>query len=289
MKEPFADDSPPAGYAHRQEGPTHLVCVAEWKEFQRILMEQDFDSLPLWEGAKGRAPLRRLALSGRSDALVRAVRRGGLLRRWRGETFGRTGRFLKELEASERLHAGGLRTPRILALKLEKTARGALRRPGWRAWTVLEPVAGAEPLREALLLVRASESSAPERGEALAEQAAHLLWGMHEAGVVHADPHVGNFLANREGVWLLDLDKARLPSRVGLLPRVGNLLRFVRSLEKARAQGFSLSPGLERHFLDSYAARMKSTRFSVLLDGLAALHGLLRPARVAWWRATGTA
>jgi tRNA A-37 threonylcarbamoyl transferase component Bud32 len=283
VKELFAGDSPPAGYAHRQEGPTHLVCVAEWKKFQKTLMKQDFDSLPLWEGAKGRAPLRRLALSGRSDALVRAVRRGGLLRCWRSETFGRPKRFLKELEASERLRAAGLRTPRILALKLEKTARGALRRPGWRAWTVLEPVAGAEPLREALL------SSAPERGEALAEQAARLLWGMHEAGAVHADPHAGNFLANREGVWLLDLDKAKISSRVGPLPRVGNLLRFVRSLEKIRAQGFSLSPGLGRHFLDSYAARMKSTLFSALLGGLAALHGLLRPARVAWWRATGAA
>ncbi len=283
MKELFAGGSPPAGYAHRQKGSTHLVCIAKWKKFRKTLMKQDFDSLPLWEGAKGRAPLRRLAMSGRSDALVRAVRRGGLLRRWRSEAFGSPKRFLKELEASERLRAAGLRTPRILAMKLEKTARGALRRPGWKAWTVLEPVAGAEPLRAALL------SSAPERGEALAEQAARLLWSMHEAGAVHADPHAGNFLASREGVWLLDLDKARLPSRVGLLPRVGNLLRFVRSLEKARAQGLSLSPGLERHFLESYAARMKSARFSVLLNGLAALYGLLRPARIAWWRATGAA
>jgi tRNA A-37 threonylcarbamoyl transferase component Bud32 len=283
VKELFAGGSLPAGYAHRQKGPTHLVCVAKWKKFRKTLMEQDFDSLPLWEGARGRAPLRRLAMSGRSDSLVRAVRRGGLLRRWRSEAFGSPKRFLMELEASERLRAAGLRTPRILALKLKKTARGALRRPGWKAWTVLEPVAGAEPLRAALL------SSAPERSRALAEQAARLLWGMHEAGAVHADPHAGNFLASREGVWLLDLDKARLPSRVGSLPRVGNLLRFVRSLEKARAQGFSLSPGLERHFLESYAARMKSTRFSVLLDCLAALYGLLRPARIAWWRATGAA
>jgi tRNA A-37 threonylcarbamoyl transferase component Bud32 len=264
----------PPGFALREHSPFSAVADSSASLPDDVLWN-DWDGLPAAEGARGRAPLRLLRLPDGSEALVRSARRGGALRGMRSGLFRSTERFFRELTASARLHAAGVPTPRILAVKFERVGEK------FRAWTAMERVEGAEPLPARLARV-------PAEGDSWMDRAALLLWRMHEEGVVHADSHAGNFLAAGGELFVSDLDDAelRLPAPPDVA-RARNLLRFARSLAKLRMRNPAMHARWEAALFVRYAALMRTEPFRRLAGRAYAWHRLMTPFRRLRWRLSG--
>ncbi|WP_298015021.1 3-deoxy-D-manno-octulosonic acid kinase [uncultured Castellaniella sp.] len=156
-------------------------------------------------------------------AVLRHYRRGGLRARlgrhaycWLGESRVRA---WAEVRALAHLRSAGLRVPEPLAAAY------------WR---------DGLSYRNAILVARipGARSLAGQLDRADPEAVARAIRAMHEAGVRHADLNAYNILFDdRDRVWLIDFDRARL-GVVSPGQRRKNLLRLRRSLVKvAGARG----------------------------------------------------
>jgi 3-deoxy-D-manno-octulosonic acid kinase len=237
------------------------------------------DDLPV-AASTGRAPLRRVE-SPLGPLLVRESRKGGALRRLRGRRFLGRVRPLDELVLARRLLAA--RVPVV-----EAVAAVALGSPlGWRGFLVTREVRGGLDL-QSWLYAREDHPHWPARDVLAA--AGRAVRALHDAGVEHADLHGKNLLLDPDtaGARVVDLDRAR-PHDAPLSERerLGNLVRFARSVEKHRLRGMRVGRRDALRFLAAYAgdaeggARWLEAVRAELRRGLA--------LRVAWWRLTGQA
>lgn len=172
----------------------------------------------------GRGTLRRAPLPDGSHALIRRVRRGGLLRDLLPDLFLGASRSLAELRAAERLAERGLAAP-VLTVEM-------------RGWGLVSLRVAVLEIEDSCDLLRwAGEGRPPQEQVEVARLAGRTVRGMHDSGVSHADLNAANLLLVGSGedrrVLVVDLDKARsFPHAVPAGRREREVLRLCRSLDK---------------------------------------------------------
>jgi ADP-heptose:LPS heptosyltransferase len=226
--------------AHRIDGyhvgPLDRLSREQARDIVRLIRQAAPAGAP---GLSGRGGLVRGRVAGVGAVVVKAYRRGGLLRhlnrRHHLHLAGRT-RGEREFDMLARARAAGIEVPEPVAYAWE--GRGVI-----RAWLVSREAAGAEPLSE---LARRD----PEGLPALAPAVAGLIARTIDARICHADLHPGNILVDASGrVCLVDLDKGRRWG--GSLERLERRIRrrFRRAVAKHRlpwALNGMLPPGAGR-------------------------------------------
>jgi len=173
---------------------------------------------------RGRGRPSRVALPDGAPGVLRGYRHGGMFRALTGRRFTGTPRPLVELVATERARAGGVRAPEILAAYVRRVTLVC-----HVGYLLTREIPGAVDLMTLI------ESGMATRGvfRRLGAETAR----MHAAGVRHADLHVKNVLVTGGEVTIIDFDRARVFDEVPREDRVGNLLRFDRSVVKLGRKG----------------------------------------------------
>src|SRR6266850_650456 len=192
----------------------------------------------------GRAPVLLVSEERIGEAVVRRYIHGGLLARWTRDQFWGPGRPLGELAASEHVRTRGIASPEILALYLLR-AGGSFH----RGCVVTRKISQSLNLGEWLRL----GGREPGAWNPLLREVARAVAGLHAAGCVHRDLNLSNLLVSPTGIWILDLDGARLQSAVRLRHRGWNLLRLYRSLGKETGRREPLDDSQRLAFLRHYA------------------------------------
>lgn len=177
------------------------------------------------EERPGRGRTARLDLPGGGGAVLKRMRRGGLLSgAWR-DRFPGTGRLLANLAVPMEAIARGVPTPEPLAMLVMRAGGGL-----FRAWLAVEEVTGSVDL-----LTRMRRPPVPTDKQMRA--VLRTVRRMHDAGLHHRDLNLANLLVlERDGGWdvhVIDLDRAVL--RAGPLSfrrRLSSLRRLERSYLK---------------------------------------------------------
>jgi tRNA A-37 threonylcarbamoyl transferase component Bud32 len=217
-----------AGFESRTEG--NMLLLSRGPLAELMVARPVSDLLSRGEGAvEGRRSHTVLNLPGGGRAVVRHYIHGGVLRGITGDRFAGSERFFEEIRASEHLRAQGVNTPEVLGL-LVQAGRLGFRR-GALVTRMLE--GGIDLLGYLKSETGRKQIADPSVKRAIIGAAARQVRRMHDAGVFHADLHIKNLLVSPDGgVWILDLDRARLMKRLGSSRRLSNLIRLGRSLEK---------------------------------------------------------
>ncbi|WP_345797663.1 3-deoxy-D-manno-octulosonic acid kinase [Castellaniella sp. MT123] len=212
----------PAGWV-RRPFPGGVLCVPE--RLAAAAGRTWFDparpgALPVGEGGRQAA---WFVDGDHGPAVLRHYRRGGLRARLGRESYLWLGaarvRALAEVRALVHLRSAGVRVPEPLGAAY------------WRSGLFY---------RNAILIARiaGARALAGRLDQADPAAVARAIGAMHAAGVLHADLNAYNILFDdRDQVWLIDFDRARLVV-VSSEQRRKNLLRLRRSLVKvAGARG----------------------------------------------------
>ena len=196
---------------------------------------------------RGRGRPCRVLLPGGGSGVLRGYRHGGMFRAVTGCRFLGFPRPLAELTATEAARRAGVRVPEVLAVWFRYVGRVF-----HEGWILTREIEGATDLMTAL-----TGGDVP-RGvfRALGEETRK----MHDAGVWHADLHVKNVLLSGDGVTIIDFDRARAGSDVSRDDRVGNLLRFDRSVEKLGRSGVHVPSKDRMRFFHGYRKEAVSRR-----------------------------
>jgi len=183
-----------------------------------------------------------LIRAGGETWVLKAYRRGGLVRFFNACRYWGHARFLRELRLAALAEEAGVPTPEVLALILEGAGFGSV-----RAWLLSRHVSGGRPAGE-YLGQRAAASMARAAGQAVRR--------MHEAGVDHHDLHldniVGAFDSRGARACIVDWDRARL-RRLGWNAN-RNLFRLWSSLEEDGRVDRRGARRLVRAFVRAYFA-----------------------------------
>jgi len=229
------------------------VCLVEAGLAEALLaagLVQIAESAPAASGGPtGRAPHARIRLADGTDVILRRYRHGGLLAPLTGDRFLSSDRFRSEFEIGRAAWAAGVPTARPVAVGWGAT--GLFR----RGFIATLAISGARDLLDLF----ARPSTEPVRVSA-ARACARAVRRLHDAGIVHADMHLKNLLVG-EGAdgkpggtaWVIDLDLARrevAPLPIG--PRVSNLARLYRSVEKHRRLGLTIGDAEVEAFCEAY-------------------------------------
>ncbi|MBI2193235.1 MAG: hypothetical protein HYU36_14765 [Planctomycetes bacterium] len=215
--------------------------------------------------------------------MVRRYVHGGLLGRLLGDLQWGWGRAIHELRVSDAARSRGLPTPEIVGIRGRKVFG-----PLWRLDLLTRKVEDGQAV-EAFL----QAGPRPAAGRTLARRLALFLRRMHDSGLVHADPHIRNFLVRslgRQGdpeIVLLDLDRSRLVDRLTPAMADASLFRLNRSLEKFGVSSEDVSSTDRLRFLLAYSGETGPTR-APMRDRLKRCQRHLRMHRF-WWKLCGWA
>jgi len=167
------------------------------------------------------------------DAIVvRPNRHGGLLGRFLGDLYLDAERPHRELVLLWSLRRAGIPTLEPIASVTER------RGPFFRGYLITEFLPGAIDLLRFL-----AARGDPKDRMAILRRAGENLRRLHDLGVFHADLQLENLLVREGEVYVIDLDRSRQRPPLPPSLRLKNLLRLLRSAEKAmRAGRISLSP-----------------------------------------------
>ena len=216
--------------------PSGFTFVADRR--LRLLVRTDAPELAalMRRWASGTLPPARALLGGRGGigafqvrpdltVVMRPYRRGGLMSRLnQTRYFGARPRPFRELRASERLRAADVATPAVLAAAVLWDAPGC-----YRGALATYEVPGAINLWHYL-----QQALPIERGPACVAAAA-VTRRMHDAGAVHPDLNLQNYLVRRTPsgceAWVIDLDRTRF-TRITPAVRRAAFDRICRSIRK---------------------------------------------------------
>lgn len=223
----------------------------------RVLVRRGYERWPELLGQPGRAPMRFVG-GGRAEhplielptgehVLLRAYRRGGLMRHLNRDRYLFGHRAFDELRATERARLAGVRAPVVLS---------AVERPaavGYTAVLATLWIEGATALADVL--------ASPGRwavAEPVLVETGRQMGRMHAAGIAHPDLNLNNLLLTPAetprgrsrgpgiapgssvlDVHLLDFDRARVRRAVPPARRARDLRRLARS---ARKHGVPFGP-----------------------------------------------
>jgi hypothetical protein len=264
------------GFERIERDGTLILVRPEWKAALLDDLLQGFAGVPnelRRSYAHGRRPhFSYLPKGAPARVFVRRASRGGLIGTLLGGLYVGSGRPLRELRAAESARAAGVNVPEPLAIAAVRTFG-----PFHRLIVVSREIEGAEDL----LSLSGRLSSARKR-ELLA-RVADAMRRLHEAGVYHADLTMKNILVADSGVYIIDLDKARLPGTRTADLDVQNLARLNRSVEKLLGKGGWISRTDKLRFLRRYLGGRERVRE---LAGRCA-QGLW--AHRLWWAVGGRA
>lgn len=217
----------PSGFEAVTEGRLQMLVRAGLRDvLAPLLRSWSTDSLPLGRPlAGGRGGV--AAFDPRTDVAVvlRPCRRGGWIGRFnRDHYFGYEARPFHEVAVTEHLRTHGVPTVEMLA--------GAVR------WIVPGCYRGAVVSREvpdALNLWQALQRAAASERSALCAAAAATTRRLHDAGAVHPDLNLQNYLLRRDGgEWralIIDCDRVRL-APVSPRDRRAAFARLCRSIRR---------------------------------------------------------
>ena len=221
----------------------------------------------------------RILESGGVVIRLRPNRHGGVLARFLGDRFLSPIRPFREFQTSVALRERGIPLPTpILAVGRR---RGLFWRSAFGSIDRADARDGAQWLQS--------------RPSAIELRIACIAFGralrlFHDAGGLHGDLHLRNVLIEFKNekqtneslrCILIDLDRTRLVECASPRQRTRELMRFVRSLEKAD-RGDLASRRFRALALSAYCAGDRGLRRSILRWG--ALEGLrVRRHRLGWW------
>lgn len=264
------------GYETLERGRDTIVIRRDWKECLLDDLLTDFRDVP-----DGR---RRVHVHGRvahfsyeprnapGRVFVRHAARGGIVGSLMGGLYTAAGRPVRELRASRAALERGVRVPEPVAVRATRVA-GIF----WRFTIVTREVAEARNL----LAVAAALDPAEKR--TLSERVADEMRRLHEAGVYHADITLKNILLSGSDVYIIDLDKARMPGRPEERMAVENLSRLNRSVEKLLGRRGTVTRADKLRFLRRYlGGRERIREWSRRCAAGLWFHRL-------WWSVTGQA
>ena len=222
----------PPGFRLVRDGRLRILLRGDTPELEGLLRRWATNTLPParallgGRGGVGAFPLRPDLV-----AVLRPYRRGGLIRRInQSRYFGARPRPFRELRASEALRAAGVPTPEVLAAAVRWDVPGC-----YRGALATREVPGTINLWRYL-----QQAPAPERGPACVAAAA-VTRQMHDAGAIHPDLNLQNYLVRRTAsghdAWIIDLDRVRLvpvtpPARRAAFERI---CRSIRKLDPESA------------------------------------------------------
>ena len=150
--------------------------------------------------------------------IVRKCLRGGMIRHFIRESYLLHNRPLRELRLHDHVWRQGLPVPEPLGVAWQ-----------WHGPFLSGFFATVEiPAPNLLEYVQ----TRAEQGVEVMRRCGELFRRMHDLGVWHADLQVRNILVSDSGLYLIDLDNARLTPGMSRVQRARNLFRFRRSLEK---------------------------------------------------------
>jgi len=221
----------PAGFEWAREGRLVIALRSDVRELLLPLVQQWAESrLPAGRPlAGGRGGAAAFDLSAGLSVVLRPCRRGGLVSRVNREIyFGWRPRPWRELVVTEALRSRGVATVEMLGAGVR------WRGPLWYRGAVV-----SREIPAALNLWRHLETVAPAARVRACERAAAVIRRMHDAGVVHPDLNLQNFLVREDKVGsevlVIDLDRARLaPARKA--DREAAFLRLQRSVRRLDPQ-----------------------------------------------------
>lgn len=158
--------------------------------------------------------------------VIRPNRHGGALGRFLGDVYLDPNRPHRELILLWRLGNLGIPTLDPIASVTEQKT------PFCKGFLITKFLQGAVDLRQFL-----AQEGRPRQRMAVICKAAETIRRLHDLGVFHADLQLENLLVKGEEVYIIDLDRSW--QRVPLSPslRLKNLLRLLRSAEKAQKGG----------------------------------------------------
>jgi hypothetical protein len=216
----------PDGYCITNAGRLRLVVRDGMPELAALLQRWAAQTLPPARALLGgRGGVGAFQLRPELTVVLRPYLRGGLVRHLtRTRYVGLRPRPWRELRASAALRAADVPTPEVLGAAV------------W--WTVPGCYRGALATREvpgAINLWHYLQMAAPgERGAACAAAAA-VTRRMHDAGAVHPDLNLQNYLVRRTAAgfdaWIVDLDRVHF-RRVTPRLRRAAFARICRSIRK---------------------------------------------------------
>lgn len=216
----------PDGFTLVRHGRLRLLVRSGVPELESLLQRWAAGTLPPARALLGgRGGIGAFQLRPDLIAVLRPYRRGGLVKRVnRSHYFGLRPRPFAELRASEALRMAEVPTPEVLGAAVRWDAPGA-----YTGALATREVPGAINLWHYLQMAPAAE-----RGPACGAAAAATR-RMHDAGAIHPDLNLQNYLVRRtasgfEG-WVIDLDRVRL-ARVTPRTRQAAFDRICRSIRK---------------------------------------------------------
>ncbi len=188
---------------------------------------------------------------------LRPLRHGGLLGSWLGGRFLTPRRSAREFHVWQTLEARGAPVPAV--------ALAASRRRGCFWHSTLGSL-NREQAVDALAWIRASKRS-PTAMQRVACALAGSIRRFHDAGGLHGDLHLANLLIDGSRAaprcWLVDLDRSVLVASSSARERMSELMRLLRSVEKARHHE-CLHPRVRAAFLSAYCQGDRSLRRQLL-------------------------
>ena len=216
----------PDGFTIVRYGRLRLLVRAGMPELAALLRRWATNTLPPARALLGgRGGVGAFQLGPDFVVVLRPYQRGGLVSRFNQTRYlGVRPRPFRELRASEALRAAGVPTPEVLAAAV--------------LWDVPGCYRGAVATREvpgAINLWHYLQMAAPaDRGPACVAAAA-VTRRMHDAGAIHPDLNLQNYLVRRTASGLtaavIDLDRVRF-GRLTARTRRAAFARICRSIRK---------------------------------------------------------
>lgn len=263
-----------SGYERHERERRSVLVRPEWRDALLDDLFADFATVPPSarkvyshgrvqhfsyrpERAPARVFVRRAARGGAIGALLRGLYAG-------------TERPLVELRAAARARDAGVGVPDPVAVLADRVVG-----PFCRLTVVSREVEGGADL------LSLAGSLDPRAKRDLIRRVADEMRRLHEAGVYHSDLTLKNVLVAGPSVYILDLDKARLPGRREPALDVANLSRLNRSVEKLFGGRGPITRTDKLRFLRRYLGTRDGLReFSVRCGAGMWKHRL-------WWAVTG--
>ncbi|MBI4208838.1 MAG: hypothetical protein HY538_03940 [Deltaproteobacteria bacterium] len=222
---------------------------------------------------EGRGPSRFIQQSPQEIFRIRPYLRGGMIQYFSRDLFwGPNRRPFDELRISLQAYQNGVPTAEPIAGVVKKMWGGF-----YRGYWVSREIPHAQNLSKALL----THPNATEKKEIL-QITASATRKMHDAGIFHADLHLGNIVLQKNGdsfkAYLIDFDRAKARNSLSDKDRMNNLIRFYRSVYKYPKIQSELSKEDWGFFFESYGLKPLEIQ-KILKEG----DQSVRRHSLSWW------
>lgn len=218
---------PPPGFSVIREPYIYALVDEKWVPYLRergLLDPSDLFEGLLSPTFKGRG---ELLLVDEEVLVIKRNRHGGILGFLLGDLFLDGSRVHRELLLLWRLKKAEV--PTLVPVASIGKKVGLF----WKQFLITQYLHGADDM---LSFLQATTDA--KRRLTVLKRAGEVVSKMHDLGVYHGDLQLKNLLVRGEEVFVIDLDKSKQRIPLPMSMRFKNLLRLMRSVEKAEAKGF---------------------------------------------------